>query len=221
MKNLPLLLGTIFGTLLMIVGIAVIFSKSTPATQSGEALVDQTQLLQGASKIKGPENAEITIVEFSDFQCPACQSAQVLVDQVVKTYPDKVRVVYRHFPLDSIHPNARLASQASEVALTQGKFWEFHDKLFAAQNEWEKIGSKDDLKAKFAEYAAELEIDKQMFLEKIESQEAAQAVQTDTELGNSLSIQATPTFFVNGKMTAAPQLLQTVQSLISEAQPQQ
>jgi protein-disulfide isomerase len=216
MKNIPLLLGTIFGTLLMIVVVAVIFSSSTPATQSGEVVVDQAQLVQGATKIKGPETATITIVEFSDFECPACKSYQALLDQIIKTYPDAVRIVYRHFPLDSIHPNARLAAQASEVAGSQGKFWEFHDKLFAAQSEWEKIANKDELKAKFADYAAQLQIDKQLFLEKIESPEAVQAVKSDSDLGGSLSIQATPTFFVNGKMTAAPQLLETVKSLTEQ-----
>jgi protein-disulfide isomerase len=102
------------------------------------------------------------------------------------------------------------------VAGSQGKFWEFHDKLFAAQSEWEKIANKDELKAKFADYAAQLQIDKQLFLEKIESPEAVQAVKSDSDLGGSLSIQATPTFFVNGKMTAAPQLLETVKSLTEQ-----
>lgn len=218
MKNLPLLLGTIFGTLLMIVGIAVFFSRSSSPTASGEVIVDQTQLLTGATKMKGAENPVVTIVEFSDFQCPACQAAQSYVSQLEKTYPDKVKVVYRHFPLDSIHVNARLAAQASEVALSQGKFWEFHDKLFASQKEWEKIANKDEVKAKFAEYAAELQIDKQMFLEKIESPETIQMVKNDSDLGDALSIQATPTFYVNGKPTAAPQLLETVRSLTEQAQ---
>lgn len=221
MKNLPLLLGTIFGTLIMIVGIAIFFSRTTPALPSNEVTVDQAQLMQGATKMKGPETASVTIVEFSDFQCPACKASQQMVEQVVRQFPDKVKLVYRHFPLDTIHPNARLAAQAAEAALTQGKFWEFHDKLFAAQDEWKDISSKDELKLKFSDYAAELKIDKKMFLERIESQEAAQAVQTDSELGNTLSIQATPTFFVNGKMTAAPQLLQTVQSLADQTTTQQ
>jgi protein-disulfide isomerase len=217
MKNLSLLLGTIFGTLLLIVGVAIMFSKtSAPINQSGEVMTDQAVLLNGATKIKGPENAPITIVEFSDFQCPACRAVQPTLAQISQEFPDKVKIVYRHFPLDSIHPNARLAAQATEAALAQGKFWEFHDKLFLAQGEWDKIGNKEELLAKFAEYAEELKIDKQQFLEKIESQEIANIVQSDTEMGNSIPVQATPTFFVNGKMTAAPQLLDTVQSLATQ-----
>ena len=217
MKNLSLLLGTIFGTLLLIVGVAIMFSKtSAPINQSGEVMADQAVLLNGATKIKGPEDAPITIVEFSDFQCPACRAVQPTLAQISQEFPDKVKIVYRHFPLDSIHPNARLAAQATEAALAQGKFWEFHDKLFLAQGEWDKIGNKDELLAKFAAYAEELKIDKQQFLEKIESQEIATIVQSDTEMGNSIPVQATPTFFVNGKMTAAPQLLDTVQSLATQ-----
>lgn len=219
MKNIPLLLGTIFGTILMIVGVAVIFSKSgAPANQAGEVMVDQAALVQDATKMKGPETAPVTIVEFSDFQCPACRAAQPAVNQVLAQYPEQVKVVYRHFPLDTIHPNARLAAQAAEVAHEYEKFWEYHDKLFATQDQWSKISSKDQLKEQFAVYAEELQIDKQAFLEKIESQAAAAAVQADVEVGNSIPVQATPTFFVNGKLTTAPQLLPTVQSLTSEVQ---
>jgi protein-disulfide isomerase len=217
MKNLSLLLGTIFGTLLLIVGVAVMFSKTAPPiNQAGEVVTDQAVLVSGATKSKGPETAPITIVEFSDFQCPACRAVQPTLAQITKEFPDKVRIVYRHFPLDSMHPNARLAAQATEAALAQGKFWELHDKLFEAQDEWQNIGNKDELLAKFAEFAEELKIDKQQFLEKIESQEIADLVQRDTEMGNSIPVQATPTFFVNGKMTAAPQLLDTVQSLATQ-----
>ncbi len=221
MKNLPLLLGTVFGTVLVIIVVAVMFSKSAAAPVSEGEAVDQTQLVAGANKVKGPENATVTIVEFSDFQCPSCKTAAPFVDQVMKQYPDSVKFVYRHFPLDTIHANARLAAQASEAALAQGKFWEYHDKLFAAQTEWQDIADKDELIAKFGEYAEELKIDKPVFLERIKAQSDAQIVQSDTELGNSFSVQATPTFFVNGKRTAAPQLLQAVQALTPETQTQQ
>ena len=213
MKNVPLLVGTIFGTLLMIVGVAFFFSGSTPATDENAAPVDQAVLMENATKVKGPAEATVTVVEFSDFECPACKGYQATVEQITKQYPDSVKIVYKHFPLDEIHPNARLASQASEVALEAGKFWEFHDKLFAAQTEWAEITDKKQLLEKFSEYAAELKIDKEEFLAKIESESIVQKVQSDKELGNSLTVQATPTFFVNGIKTAAPQLLQTVESL--------
>lgn len=214
MKNIPLLLGTIIGTVLLIIGVAVFFSKSAPVTDNPQATpVDQAVLMDGATKIKGKPEAGITIVEFSDFQCPACKGYQPTIEQILKDNPDTVKLVYRHYPLDEIHPNARLAAQASEAALEEGKFWEFHDKLFATQDEWAEIADKKQLLEKFAEYAEELKIDKQAFIAKIESESVTQSVQKDRDFGNSLQVQATPTFYVNGVKTAAPQLLQTVQSL--------
>jgi protein-disulfide isomerase len=213
MKNLPLLLGTIFGTLILIVGVAFFFSGSSAPTDQNAAPVDQAVLMDGATNIKGKPDAQITVVEFSDFQCHACKGYQPTVDQLSKQYPDTVKIVYRHFPLDEIHPNARLAAQAAEAAQEMGKFWEMHDKLFATQSDWEKIADKKQLLEKFSQYATELKIDKQEFLAKIESESVIEKVTKDKELGNSLTVQATPTFFVNGVKTAAPQLLTTVESL--------
>ena len=152
------------------------------------------------------------MVEFSDLQCPACKAAQPLVTQLKNQYGDSVKFIYRHFPLDSIHPNARLAAQASEVAADEGKFWEYHDLLFAQQEEWSGIADKNDLLEKFSEYASQLQIDKESFLEKIESQDIAERVASDANLGASLQVSATPTFFVNGQQTAAPQLITAVES---------
>lgn len=85
---------------------------------------------------RGPKDAKITIVEFSDFQCPYCSRAFPTIEQVMKDYNGKVRLVFKHFPLISIHPHAQKAAEAAECAKAQGKFWEFHDKLFTAQNDW-------------------------------------------------------------------------------------
>ncbi|MBP7768848.1 thioredoxin domain-containing protein [Candidatus Woesebacteria bacterium] len=214
MKNISLLLGTIIGTLILIVGVAFFFSKSAPtAADTAAKPVDQELLVAGATKIKGKADAPITLVEFSDFQCPACKGYQPVVQQVLEKFPDSVRLVYHHFPLDQIHPNARLAAQASEVALEMGKFWEFHDLLFARQEEWGAITKKEDLIAKFSDYAAELKIDKKSFSAKIETLPVAEIVKKDADLGNTIGVQATPSFYVNGVQTAAPQLLETVSKL--------
>lgn len=215
MKNIPLLLGTIIGTVALIIVVAFVFSKPQAGTEA--KVVDAAKLMEGATNITGKEDAAITVVEFSDFQCPSCKAAQPLVQQLKSEYADSVKVVYRHFPLDSIHPNARLAAQASEIAAAQGKFWEYHDILFAKQEEWADITDKKELLEKFGEYAAQLDIDKVSFLERIESQEAIAKVSAEAELGKSVDIQATPTFFVNGQETAAPQLISTVESLKSQS----
>lgn len=85
---------------------------------------------------RGPKDAKVTIVEFSDFQCPYCSRAFPTVEQVMKDYNGKVRLVYKHFPLVSIHPHAQKAAEAAECAKAQGKFWEFHDQLFTTQTDW-------------------------------------------------------------------------------------
>ena len=216
MKNIPLLIGTILGTLGLIVLIAVMFSRSDPNSSSTEALTVDPALVAGEKRLaKGPAEARVTVVEFSDFQCPACKAVQPLVQQLTQTYPDQVQVVYRHFPLDSIHPNARLAAVATEVAQDYGKFWEMHDLLFARQGDWDTITSRDQLKETFANYAQELEIDKSEFLTKIEDNAYAERVQADASLAGELNLQSTPTFFVNGVMTPAPQLSSAVQSVLA------
>ena len=93
----------------------------------------------GTSSVKGPENAKITVVEFSDFQCPFCSRALPTVKQVMSEYKDNVRLVYKHLPLVSLHPRAHITAQAAECAKDQGKFWEFHDQLFEKQAEWSSL----------------------------------------------------------------------------------
>ena len=211
MKNIPLLIVTLVGTLALIVGIAVMFSQdSQPQVVDEAVLVRNARLVMGAT-----ESAQVTIVEFSDLQCPACKAVEPLVKQVQDKYPDKVRVVYRHYPLTNIHQYAQLAAQASEVAAEQNKFWQMHDRLFATQETWAVMKSESEVKEEFAKYAVELGIDKSVFLERIESDEIKQRVASDVADGTTIKINATPTFFVNGrKLTAPQQLPSAVESLL-------
>lgn len=212
MKNLPLLLGTLVVTAALIIGIALSFSKSTASQQEP---VDQVQLLSANPHAKGAENAIVTIVEFSDFQCPACKATAPLVDQVVAQYSDQVKLVYRQFPLNSIHANAQLAAQATEVAAQEGKFWEYHDLLFEQQLTWSEIDVKEEYLEQLANYAEELGIDKDSFLERIESDHIKSLVTEDLTAGGRLNIQGTPTLYVNGQPTPASQLMQVVESIIN------
>jgi len=138
---------------------------------------------------KGPESAPVTIVEFSDFQCPFCSRAKGTVDEVVKQYGDKVRLVFRHFPL-SFHADAPKAAEAAACADDQKKFWEYHDKLFANQGAL-KV---DDLK----KHAAELGLDTARFNECLDSGKKAELVKKDTAAGEKVGVSGTPAFFING-----------------------
>ncbi len=148
---------------------------------------------------KGP----VTIVEFSDFQCPACKAVQEPLKQILEKNKGKVKFVYRHFPLSSIHKNAMVAAQAAESAGLQGKFWEMHDLLFEKQTEWE---GESDPRVKFAEYATSLGLDSDRFTAEMNSQEAKDAVNADNLVATRYRLTGTPTFFINGVQTEFNQI---------------
>jgi protein-disulfide isomerase len=138
---------------------------------------------------KGPDNAPITIVEFSDFQCPFCSKANASVNEVLKDYEGKVRLVFRHFPL-SFHQEAPKAAEASLCAHDQGKFWEYHDTLFAHQ----QALKVEELK----KYAADLGLDTARFNDCLDSGKKAEIVQKDMKEGEKVGVTGTPAFFING-----------------------
>lgn len=138
---------------------------------------------------KGPKDAKITIVEFSDYQCPACKSMSVIIDEVVKEYPNEVRLVYRNFPL-SYHQFSFKAATAAEAAGKQGKFWEMHDLIFANNSQL-----SDD---KFLEFAQELGLNIEQFKQDMASMEINDKIKRDLDEGqNTLQIRGTPTFYLN------------------------
>jgi predicted DsbA family dithiol-disulfide isomerase len=146
---------------------------------------------------RGPENARITIIEFSDFECPFCRRADTVVKQVLSKYPEDVRVVYRHLPLVSIHPRALPAAEASACAGDQEKFWEFHDKLFENQ----KALQDDDLLG----YATELGLDTDAFQTCVSSGTHRATVASDSEAAEGAGVTGTPAFFVNGVLLTGAQ----------------
>ncbi|HEV8701479.1 MAG TPA: thioredoxin domain-containing protein [Candidatus Polarisedimenticolia bacterium] len=139
--------------------------------------------------VKGPAKAPITIVEFSDYQCPYCSRAETTVTEVLKKYGDKIRLVYRDYPL-SFHQNANVAAQASECAEEQGKFWEMHGAMFANQS---KLAATD-----LVETAATIGLEKDKFKACLDSGKYKDEVQKDFEDGQKAGVTGTPTFFING-----------------------
>jgi len=140
--------------------------------------------------IRGAKDATVTIVEWSDFQCPFCSRFHPSVERVMREYEGKVRWVYRHFPLDSIHPNARPAAEASECAAEQGKFWEFADQLFEQQ---ERLGP--DL---YTSLAQSLDMNTAQFDACIKAGKYRQRVSDDEQAGLAVGVRGTPGSFVNG-----------------------
>lgn len=154
---------------------------------------------------KGGANAPITIVEFSEFQCPYCSRAQVTLKEIEETYGDQIKLVFRDFPLD-FHQNAQKAAEASGCAGEQDKFWEMHDKLFANQRALEVDAMKG--------YAAELGLDTTKFNECLDSGRRAAEVAKDTEDGKAAGVTGTPAFFINGQMVAGALPVETFRSIL-------
>ncbi|MFQ6136552.1 MAG: DsbA family protein [Candidatus Hydrothermarchaeales archaeon] len=155
---------------------------------------------------KGPEDAPVIIVEFSDFQCPFCAKASLVVEEIVDTYRDKVRLVYRDFPLSSIHPNAQKAAEAAECANDQGKFWEYHDTIFANQG---RLGVNS-----LKQYAKDLDLDTDQFDQCLDSGRYEAEVKKDLQDGIKLGVTSTPTFFINGKKIVGAQPFSTFEQVI-------
>jgi protein-disulfide isomerase len=154
-------------------------------------LEPQREQIAAVGPERGPADARVTIVEFSDFQCPFCGRLAPILKQVLQAYPTQVRLVYRNMPLSSLHPDAAKAAEASVCAASQGKFWEMHDLLFAEQNSL----SVDALKEK----ARRVGLDTQQFNDCLDSGKAREAVNSDAQAGAELGLAATPSSFVNGR----------------------
>jgi protein-disulfide isomerase len=163
---------------------------------------------------RGNEAAQITLVEFADFQCPACKAYKGLVAQVLadSEVGPQVKLLFKHFPL-SMHKNAIAAAKASEAAGIQGKFWEYHDLLYEKQEEWAELSALDAEKM-FVGYADALKLDKAKFELDMESDVLAEKVTSQVSEGASAGVLGTPSFFINGEKIDNPQSLDDFKKII-------
>ena len=157
---------------------------------------------------RGNASAAITIIEFSDFQCPYCQRVSPTLKRVQEKYGDRVRVVWKDFPLTEIHPQAFKAAEAAHCAGDQGRFWDFHDTLFANQRALEIA----DLKR----YASDLSLDTAVFAACLDTSKYAERVRTGVAAGNRLGVTSTPTVYVNGRVLAGAYPYETFVAIIDE-----
>lgn len=168
----------------LVIGIAsVVLTKPASTFTTSEVMPKD-------SYTKGNTNAKVSLVEFSDFQCPACLTAKPAVDAIVTKHKDKMVFSYRHFPLDQ-HPFARKAAQAAEAAGAQGKFWEMYDLLFENQ-----LKFSDTI---FADLAKQLSLDMSKFEEDMKSSALTNRIDSDQADGTRFGVNSTPSFFLNGK----------------------
>ncbi len=180
------------------------FPSTVPAQTPPSTPVTVTNISIGNAPLLGSSVANVTVVEFSDFQCPFCASFfSNTLSELKKEYIDtgKVKFYYKHYPLD-FHQNAKVASVASECAKEQGKFWEYHNTLLGNQTAWETLVGNNTVK-KFEGYAVDLGLDPNKFETCLDSLKYERIVDSDLEQGTMLGVTGTPAFFVGkeGKYT--------------------
>jgi cyclophilin family peptidyl-prolyl cis-trans isomerase/protein-disulfide isomerase len=146
--------------------------------------------------VKGPDDAEITFIEYADFQCPACSGLHTLGDYLRERYGDQIRFVYRHLVLVSMDDKAVITSEAAEAAAAQGKFWEMHDLLYENQQEWSGL-SEEEVADKLIEYAGELELDVERFEKELNEHTYREQILADYEAYQEYGQMATPTYVIN------------------------
>ncbi|RMG44365.1 MAG: hypothetical protein D6718_10145 [Acidobacteria bacterium] len=167
----------------------------------------RVEIDEGDNPAIGPANAPVKIIEFSDFQCPYCQRAKGTLEKLREHYGNKIRIVFRDFPL-SFHQNAEKAAEAAGCAYEQGKFWEMHDKLFENQRALEV--------EKLYTYAEQIGLDQEAFKECLDSGRRSQEVRADIQAGQKVGVQGTPAFFINGRFVSGAQPYENFAKIIDE-----
>ncbi|MEM6454225.1 MAG: DsbA family protein [Acidobacteriota bacterium] len=183
------------------------FDGKASAGRGVANLAASPKLPIGDSYVMGDKDALVTIIEFSDFQCPYCSRVNPTIEQVKAKYGDKIALVFRHFPL-SFHAEAPKASEAALCADDQGKFWEMHDALFADQQNL-KV---DGLRAK----AEGLQLDMAAFNACLDSSKYAETVQRDLREGSAVGVSGTPAFFINGRFLSGAAPLENFTTIIDD-----
>ena len=186
---------------------AVIFATppKNPSANDNQAASISNVLLQSGTAdawTKGNPDAKVRLVEYSDFQCPACGAYYPIVKQIVAEFGDRISLTYRHFPLRNVHESADLAARAAEAAGDPGKIWALHDMLFVNQTRWTFIPGVAG--SAIEGYAKSLGLDIDTFKKDLNSGDTRDKVERDYQSGVAAGVNHTPTFFINGKEIPNP-----------------
>jgi protein-disulfide isomerase len=176
-------------------GIALYWSWKSSASEGGsnDATIEANA---GGGHIRGKESAPITLVEFGDYECPACGYYYPMVEEILHRYPDTVKLEFHHYPLIQMHAHALTAAMAAEAAADQGKYWEMHDMLYKHQAQWARSNNSE---AQFLAYAAELGLDANKFMRSLKSPDVEKRILEDIQRGSKAKVNSTPTFLINGR----------------------
>lgn len=202
-----------FITLLVVIGLAIGgFAITKQKTSNSNTTKTNTA---PTNHIKGSPSSGVVLIEYGDFQCPACKQYHPIFKQLAENYKDRVTFQFRNFPLVQIHKNAFLASRAAEAADKQGKFWEMHDLLYENQQSWESVSNPTSI---FTSIASQLGLDTELFNKDMISQETNDKINADISEGKKSGANSTPTFVLNGKKLGQnPRSLEEFSKLLDEA----
>lgn len=185
--------GIGIATVIIIAAGAFFMGGSTSPEKPVPPVDSKILVHQDSHKATSP-GAKVTLVEFGDYQCPACGASYPIVTQILQDYKGKVDFVFRNYPLP-IHPNAQIAAEAAEAAGAQGKYFEMYETLYSNQQEWSASKKPIDI---FMKYAKNVGLNTEKFKSEVESKKYQDQIKKDTADGDLVGVNATPTFFING-----------------------
>lgn len=192
-KTKPLIVIVV--AVVLAAGIAVYWSRQSSASGAGSSSSASIDVSPGGGHVRGKATAPVTLVEFGDFECPSCGYYYPMVEEVLRRYPDKVKLEFHHYPLIQMHAHALAAAMAAEAAADQGKYWEMHDLLYKNQAQWARNPNPE---SQFLAYAADLGLDANKFMRSLKSPDVEKRILEDIQRGSAAKVDGTPTFFVNG-----------------------
>ncbi len=213
------LIGGFIVIVILAVVAAAYFSGSASINSSGFTATTVPPITP-ADHVTGDASSKVSVIEYGDFECPACGEWEPLMEQLRQSYGDRVEFVFRNFPLYQIHPFAMIAAQAAEAAAEQGQYWQMHDLLYKEQSQWTantSLAPADVVTQFFNGYAQQLGLNVTKFDTDINSSTTMARVQRDLTTGNAAQINHTPTFFVDLTQIQNPNGLQQFEQVIDAA----
>jgi protein-disulfide isomerase len=215
-EDMPRLMKSVLVILLAVgvaAGAAVFLSRGTDQPATDTPSTRSHVEIKPGSHLRGAQDAQLTLAEFGDYECPSCGAWHPLIKEILSRYPAKLRLDFHHYPLVSIHPNAMAGAIAAEAAGEQGKFWEMHDQLFQTQRDW---GEKQDPKPVFLVLAYRIGLDVNRFNQSMSSPALQSKILQDVSNAQDLRIDGTPTFYLNGEQihpkASIEELVQLIES---------
>src|SRR3954447_3011857 len=175
--------------------------------RTDEELVDLSDDVDPArDHVRGPADAAVTLLEYGDYQCPFCGQAEIVIRELLESFGDDLRYVWRHLPLNDVHPDAQLAAEAAEAAAAQGAFWEMHDRLLTHQDELAPT--------QLVRFAEEVDLDADRFWDELQRREYAERVAEDVATADASEVAGTPSFFINGRRYQGAYDIETLTAVV-------